>query len=593
MNIDTLNDWKRSHDCGGLRAEDEGKEALLMGWVNSRRDLGNLIFIDLRDRDGITQIVFDPQKESKCHEKAHILRNEWVIAVKGKVVRRLNGQENKNMATGDIELIATELKILNKTEVPPFQIDGAVDASETLRLKYRYLELRRPKIFQNFKRRHLMAVSIRDYLNERGFLEVETPILTKSTPEGARDYLVPSRVNKGTFFALPQSPQLFKQLLMVAGFEKYYQIVRCFRDEDLRADRQPEFTQVDLEMSFVNEDDVMDIFEGMVRRLFKEILDVDIVNPVPRIEYIEAMDRYGSDKPDTRFGLELKNISDIVSGCEFKVFKETVGNGGIVKGINVKGAANNFSRKIIDELAAYAAEFGAKGLAWIKITDGPWQSPIAKFLNENEQKSIEKVFDAAPNDLILLVADKQKIVNQALGALRLNIAARLELVAKDNYSFLWVTKFPLMEYNEEEGRFQAMHHPFTSPLIEDMPMLDSNTGKVRARAYDLILNGVEIGGGSIRIHDTMMQERIFNLLGISKEEADIKFGFLLEALKYGAPPHGGMAIGFDRLAAIMSGADSIREVIAFPKTSSASCLMTNAPSSVDEAQLKELGLSIR
>jgi aspartyl-tRNA synthetase len=593
MNIDTLNDWKRSHDCGSLRLEDEGKEAILMGWVNVRRDLGNLIFIDLRDRDGITQIVFDPQKESKCHEKAHVLRNEWVIAVKGKVVKRLKGQENKNMATGDIELAATELKILNKTEVPPFQIDGAVDASETLRLKYRYLELRRPKIFQNFKRRHLMAVCIRDYLNERGFLEVETPILTKSTPEGARDYLVPSRVNKGTFFALPQSPQLFKQLLMVAGFEKYYQIVRCFRDEDLRADRQPEFTQVDLEMSFVNEDDVMDIFEGMVRRLFREILDIDIVNPIPRMEYAEAMDRYGSDRPDTRFGLELKNVSDIVKDCEFKVFKEAVENGGVVRGINVKGAASDFSRKIIDELAAYASEFGAKGLAWIKITDGPWQSPIAKFLKEHEQKAVETLFDAAPGDLILLVADKKGIVNQALSALRLNVAARLNLIEKDKFSFLWVTKFPLIEYNEDEKRYQAMHHPFTSPLNEDLDMLDSDPLKVRARAYDLVLNGVEIGGGSIRIHDTMMQERIFNLLGISKEEADIKFGFLLEALKYGAPPHGGMAIGFDRLAAIMSGADSIREVIAFPKTSSASCLMTNAPSGVDEAQLKELGLSLR
>ncbi len=593
MIIDTLNDWKRSHDCGGLRAEDEGKEALLMGWVNVRRDLGNLIFIDLRDRDGITQIVFDSQKDSECHEKARILRSEWVIAIKGKVVKRLKGQENKNMPTGDVELIASELKILNRTEVPPFQIDGAVDASETLRLKYRYLELRRPKIFQNFKRRHLMAVSIRDYLNERGFMEVETPILTKSTPEGARDYLVPSRVNKGMFFALPQSPQLFKQLLMVAGFEKYYQIVRCFRDEDLRADRQPEFTQVDVEMSFVNEDDVMGIFEGMVRRLFKEILDIDIINPVPRMEYKEAMERFGNDKPDTRFGMELKDVSDIAKNCEFKVFKEAVEKGGVVKGINVKGAANEFSRKIIDELAAYAAGFGAKGLAWIKITDGPWQSPIAKFLNENEQKDVEKAFDAEPNDLILLVADKQSIVNQALGALRLNIAARLNLIQKDKFSFLWVTKFPLIEFNEEEKRYQAMHHPFTSPLYEDLDMLDKEPIKVRARAYDLVLNGVEIGGGSIRIHDTMMQERIFNLLGISKEEADMKFGFLLEALKFGAPPHGGMAIGFDRLVAIMSGVDSIREVIAFPKTSSASCLMTNAPSGVDDVQLKELGLSLR
>ena len=593
MKIDTLGDWKRTHDCGGLRAEDEGKETLLMGWVNSRRDLGNLIFIDLRDRDGITQVVFDPQKEKLSHEKAHILRNEWVIAVKGKVVRRLSGQENSSMPTGAIELIVGELKILNKTEVPPFQVDGAVDASETLRLKYRYLELRRPRIFQNFKRRHLMAASIRDYLNSMGFLEVETPILTKSTPEGARDYLVPSRVNEGMFYALPQSPQLFKQLLMVAGFEKYYQIVRCFRDEDLRADRQPEFTQVDLEMSFAVEEDVMDIFEGMVRRLFKEILAIDIMNPIPHMEYNEAMERYGSDRPDTRFEMELKNITDIAAECEFKVFKDAVGKGGMVKGINVKGAAADFSRKIIDELSGYVAEFGAKGLAWIKVNDGSWQSPIAKFFSDEEQKSIEETLDAVPGDLILLVADKQGVVHQSLGALRLKIADKLDLIPRERYDFLWVTKFPLVEYDEEEGRFQAIHHPFTSPLDEDLPMLEDAPEKVRARAYDLVLNGVEIGGGSVRIHDISMQERIFTLLGISKEEAEIKFGFLLEALKFGAPPHAGMAIGFDRLVAIMSGVDSIREVIAFPKTSSASCLLTNAPSVVDDGQLKELGLAIK
>ncbi len=593
MKVDTLEDWKRTHDCGSLGVEDEGTDALLMGWVNSRRDLGNLIFIDLRDRDGITQIVFDPQAEKECHEKAHVLRNEWVIAVKGRVSLRLAGQENSSMPTGGVELIAKELKILNKTEVPPFQIDGAVDASEALRLKYRYLELRRPKIFQNFKRRHLMAACVRDYLNAKGFLEVETPILTKSTPEGARDYLVPSRVNEGMFYALPQSPQLFKQLLMVAGFEKYYQIVRCFRDEDLRADRQPEFTQVDLEMSFVNEDDVMDIFEGMVRRLFREILDIDIIDPIPRMEYAEAMYRFGTDRPDKRFGMELKDISDIAAGCDFKVFKGAVEKGGIVKAITVKGAAGEFSRKIIDELSAYVADFGAKGLAWIKINDDSWQSPIAKFFSDQEQRAIEKTAEAVPGDLILVVADKPGIVNQALGALRLNIAGRLNLIAKDRYDFLWITKFPLIEYNEDEGRFQAMHHPFTSPLYEDLPMLDGKPEKVRARAYDLVLNGVEIGGGSVRIHDISMQAKIFEILGISKDEAESKFGFLLEALKYGAPPHAGMAIGFDRLAAIMSGADSIREVIAFPKTSSASCLLTNAPSKVDDEQLKELGLIIK
>ncbi len=592
MVIDTLGEWKRTHDCGSLRVEDKEKEVLLMGWVNSRRDLGNLIFIDLRDRDGITQVVFDPQVEKESHEKAHVLRNEWVIAVKGTVTARLEGRENSNMPTGAVELVAKELKILNKTEVPPFQVDGAVDASETLRLKYRYLELRRPRIFNNFKRRHLMAASIRDYLNTRGFLEVETPILTKSTPEGARDYLVPSRVNEGMFYALPQSPQLFKQLLMVAGFDKYYQIVRCFRDEDLRADRQPEFTQVDLEMSFANEEDVMDIFEGMVRRLFKEILDLDIVNPVPQMEYDEAMERFGSDRPDTRFDMELKSLTDIAADCGFKVFKGAVENGGIVKAINVKGAASDFSRKIIDELTASVAEYGAKGLAWIKINEEEWQSPIAKFFSDDEKSSIEKTVDAAPGDLILIVADKEGVVNQSLGALRLNIAHRLNIIPVGRFDFLWVTKFPLVEYDEDENRYQAIHHPFTAPLHEDLPMIEEDPGKVRSRAYDLVLNGVEIGGGSVRIHDISMQERIFALLGISKEEADMKFGFLLEALKYGAPPHAGMAIGFDRLAAIMSGADSIREVIAFPKTSSASCLMTNAPSEVDGSQLDELGLSL-
>ena len=593
MVIDTLENWKRTHDCGSLRIEDEGKEVLLMGWVNSRRDFGNLIFIDLRDRDGITQIVFDPQAEKQSHEKAHVLRNEWVIAVKGVVTKRLEGQENENMPTGAIELVVKELKILNKTEVPPFQVDGAVDASETLRLKYRYLELRRPKIFRNFKRRHMMAACIREYLNTRGFLEVETPILTKSTPEGARDYLVPSRVSEGMFYALPQSPQLFKQLLMVAGFEKYYQIVRCFRDEDLRADRQPEFTQVDLEMSFANEDDVMNVFEGMVKKLFKDILDREIVDPIPHMEYSEAMERFGTDRPDTRFGMELKDISGIAADCGFKVFKGAVENDGVVKAINVKGAASDFSRKILDELSAYVAGFGAKGLAWIKVNDDAWQSPIAKFFTDEEKSSIEEKLDAGTGDLLLIVADKPSVVYQSLGALRLNIAGRLNLIPEDRFDFLWVTKFPLVEYDEDEGRYQAIHHPFTAPLDEEVSMLDENPDKARSRSYDLVLNGVEVGGGSVRIHDMAMQEKIFNVLGISKEEADSKFGFLLEALRYGAPPHAGMAIGFDRLVAIMSGVDSIREVIAFPKTSSASCLLTNAPSMVDDDQLKELGLAIK
>ncbi len=590
MKIDALEDWSRSHDCGSLRIENIEQEALLMGWVNSRRDLGNLIFIDLRDREGITQVVFDPAVNGECHKKAHILRNEWVLAVKGKVTKRLEGQENKKMSTGDIELVATEIKILNRTEVPPFQVDGSVDASETLRLKYRYLELRRPRIFQNFKNRHLIAAGVREYLNKRGFIEVETPILTKSTPEGARDYLVPSRVNRGMFYALPQSPQLFKQLLMVAGFEKYYQIVRCFRDEDLRADRQPEFTQVDLEMSFAGEEDVMDVFEGMMRKLFKEMLGKEISNPIPRMEYSEAVERFGTDRPDTRFDLELKNISDILVNTGFKVFRTVIENSGIVKAVNVKNSASLFSRKAIDELSSYVAEYGAKGLAWIKINDDSWQSPIGKFFSDEEKKSIEAKLEASAGDLILILADDEKIVNQALGALRLNIAKRLDLIPGDRHDFIWITGFPLVEFDSDEERYQAVHHPFTSPLYDDLDRLDDKPEEVRSRSYDLVLNGVEIGGGSVRIHDIGMQERIFKILGISKEEADSKFGFLLEALKYGAPPHAGMALGFDRLVAIMSGVDSIREVIAFPKTSSASCLLTNAPSMVDGDQLDELGL---
>jgi aspartyl-tRNA synthetase len=590
MKIDTLDNWKRSHDCGSLRIEDAGQEALLMGWVNSRRDLGNLIFIDLRDRDGITQIVFDPQINKESHEKARILRNEWVIAVKGNVVSRIEGQENPDMATGAIELSVTDIKILNRTEVPPFQVDGAVDASETLRLKYRYLELRRNKVFQNFKMRHLIAACIRDYLNRNGFLEVETPFLTKSTPEGARDYLVPSRVNKGMFYALPQSPQLFKQLLMVAGFEKYYQIVRCFRDEDLRADRQPEFTQVDLEMSFTDENGVMAIFEGMMEDLFRKIMGEDIAFPIPIIEYKEAMDRFGTDRPDIRFGMKLEDITELAGKSGFKVFRNTVEKGGIVKAIKVEKAAQKFSRKILDDVSDYVTEWGAKGLAWVKINNEGWQSPIAKFFDDTDKNAITARFGAGPGDLLLIVADKSDIVNQSLGALRLDIAKRLNIEKEKKYSFLWVTRFPLFEYDEDEDRLQSVHHPFTSPLIEDLDILKKNPLKTRSQSYDLVLNGVEIGGGSVRIHDISLQEEVFGILGISKKEADLKFGFLLEALKYGAPPHAGMAIGFDRLVAIMSGVDSIRDVIAFPKTSSASCLLTNAPSPVDIDQLSELGL---
>lgn len=591
--IDSLGEWKRTHDCGSLRVEDKGQEVTLMGWVNGRRDLGNLIFIDLRDRGGLTQIVFDPQVDEKAHERAHVLRNEWVLAVKGMVFPREEGQKNPNLPTGDIELKVKELKLLNQTETPPFQVDGMVDASETLRLKYRYLELRRQRIFQNFQRRHLIASCVRAYLNRNGFLDVETPMLGKSTPEGARDYLVPSRVNKGGFYALPQSPQLFKQLLMVSGFDRYYQIVRCFRDEDLRADRQPEFTQVDLEMSFTDEEGVMGIIEGMMKEIFHEVLDVEVPLILPRMEYQEAMDRFGSDKPDIRFGMELQDISDLVEETEFRVFKQTVEAGGVVKGINVRQGADSFSRKALDELSGLVTEWGAKGLAWVKVTEEGWQSPLKKFFEDKQKDLINKSFEASPGDLLLLVADVPEVANQCLGLLRLDIAKKMALIKEGDYAFLWVTKFPLMEYNEEEKRFEAVHHPFTAPLDEDLHLLEDHPEKARARAYDLVLNGSEIGGGSVRIHNLAMQEQMFDNLGISREEARMKFGFFLDALKYGAPPHAGIALGFDRLVAIMCGLDSIREVIAFPKSLRATCPLTGAPSQVDKQQLDELGIALK
>ncbi len=590
--IDSLGDWDRTHHCGALRQEDTGREALLMGWVNSRRDLGNLIFIDLRDREGITQIVFDPQVDKEAHKRAHVLRNEWVLAVKGKVAPRLEGQENPDLATGAIEIKVTELKILNRTETPPFQVDGKVDASETLRLKHRYLELRRNNIFQNFRKRHEIAARIRDYFNRHGFIEVETPFLTKSTPEGARDYLVPSRVNRGFFYALPQSPQLFKQLLMIAGFDRYYQIVRCFRDEDLRADRQPEFTQVDVEMSFVDERAVMGTIENMMAELFREILSRDIPSPIPRLTYQEAMDRYGSDKPDLRFGLELRELTDLVRDTEFRSFRQVVEGGGAVKAILVEKGAPAFSRKGLDELSRVVVDHGAKGLAWVKVNEEGWQSPLGKFFSDEEKSAINRHLGAEPEDLILMVADARDIVNPSLGILRLELGRRLELIREGEFAFVWITEFPLVEYNEEERRLEAMHHPFTAPLDEDLALLAEQPEKVRARSYDLALNGSEIGGGSIRIHDIAMQRKMFDLLGIPQEEADRKFGFLLEALKYGAPPHGGIALGFDRLVAIMTGIESIREVIAFPKTASAACPLTDAPSRVDPRQLEELGLSL-
>jgi len=563
-----------------------------MGWVNSRRDLGNLIFIDLRDREGITQIVFDPATSPEVHRKAHILRNEWVLAVKGTVSPRLEGQENPKLPTGEIEVRAADLKILNRTETPPFQVDGAVDGSETLRLRYRYLELRRKRVFDHFRRRHLMAASIREYLNRTGFIEVETPFLTKSTPEGARDYLVPSRVNKGLFYALPQSPQLFKQLLMVAGFDRYYQIVRCFRDEDLRADRQPEFTQVDLEMSFADENSVISVVEGMIRELFESILGKEVSVPIPRLEYADAMERFGTDRPDMRFGLELMEITDLVRDSEFQVFRQVAESGGAVKAVRVPGGATAFSRKQLDELSRLAAGWGAKGLLSIKLTPEGWQSSLGKFLDAGRKEAIDRRLAVSPGDLILLVADTRKTASLVLGLLRLELGRRLGLTKAGDYAFVWVTRFPLLEYNEEEKRLESVHHPFTSPLEEDMPMLEAHPDKVRARAYDIVLNGSEIGGGSVRIHNLGVQEKVFRLLGIPREEAELKFGFFLEALRYGAPPHAGIALGFDRLVAIMTGVDSIREIIAFPKTASATCLLTDAPSRVDQRQLEELGIGL-
>ncbi|RLC28072.1 MAG: aspartate--tRNA ligase [Deltaproteobacteria bacterium] len=592
ITIDTLGDWRRTHDCGALRSGDAGREAVLMGWVNSRRDLGNLIFVDLRDRGGITQVVFDPQADPESHRRARVLRNEWVVAVKGTVSPRLEGRENPAMPTGSIELRVTGLKILNRTETPPFQVDGAVDASETLRLKYRYLELRRPQVYRVFHTRHRIAAFIRSFLNRKGFIDVETPFLTKSTPEGARDYLVPSRVNRGLFYALPQSPQLFKQLLMIAGFERYYQLVRCFRDEDLRADRQPEFTQVDLEMAFVDEEGVMGVFEEMMIRLFEDVLDVTVPGPMLRLEYGEAMDRFGTDRPDMRFEMELQDMTDIAGRSDFRVFRGVIEGGGVVKAITVRAGADRFSRKGLDELSPVAVAAGAKGLAWIKVTEKGWQSSLSKFFSDEDKAALNRRLGAGPGDLVIMVADRRAVANAALGALRLAVARRLDLIPTGEYAFLWITRFPLLEYDETEKRLQAVHHPFTAPVEEDLSLLDTHPEQVRARAYDLVLNGTEIGGGSVRIHNPDIQEKMLSILGISPEAARAKFGFLLEALRYGAPPHGGMALGFDRLAAMMTGVGSIREVIAFPKTTSAACLMTDAPSRVDAAQLRELGLQL-
>lgn len=587
-----LGDWKRSHYCGDLSKQDIGREVCLMGWVHRRRDHGGLIFIDLRDRTGIAQLALDPDRDPQSHAKAEAVRNEFVVAAIGTVSPRPEGTVNPKMKTGEVEIEVSELRILNVAKTPPFMLDEYTEVAENLRLKYRYLDLRRDSIQQNIMMRHQVAQTTRKYLSDHGFLEIETPMLTKSTPEGARDYLVPSRVNPGNFYALPQSPQIFKQLLMVSGYDRYFQITRCFRDEDLRADRQPEFTQIDCELSFVDKDDVMTVMEGMIAAIFKSSLDVELSVPMPRLSYAEVMDRYGVDNPDLRFEMELVNLTEIVRGCGFKVFASVAENGGLVKAMNVKGCAT-FSRKELDDLTDFAAIYGAKGMAWVKILeDGSWQSPIAKFFTEEELAQIGAALDAKPGDLLLFGADTPAIANESLGRLRGHLGQKLSLANPNEYKFLWVTDFPLLEWDGETRRHVAVHHPFTAPLDEDIPLLDSDPGKARAKAYDLVLNGSEIGGGSIRIHNQEVQSRMFNLLGIGTEEAREKFGFLLDALEFGAPPHGGIAFGLDRIMMILTKAGSIRDVIAFPKTQKATDLMSEAPGTVDEKQLRELGIRL-
>ena len=583
---------KRSHRCTEVTTANIGQEVTVMGWVQKSRNKGGIIFVDLRDRSGILQIIFE---ESDCgaesFAKAEKLRSEYVIAVTGRVEAR-SGAVNENLATGAIEVRANSLRILSESETPPFPIEENSKTKEELRLKYRFLDLRRPDMQRNLLLRSKIAILTRQFLAEEGFLEIETPTLIKSTPEGARDYLVPSRVHPGSFYALPQSPQLFKQLLMCSGYDRYFQLARCYRDEDLRADRQPEFTQIDMELSFVDVDDVIDVNERLLHKLFKEILNVEIPQPIPRMTWQEAMDRFGSDKPDLRFGMELKNVSDVVKDCEFVVFKGALENGGTVRGINAEGQGH-MPRKKIDALVEFAKGYGAKGLAYVAIQeDGSYKSSFAKFMTEEQMQDLISAMDGKPGDLLLFAADKNKVVWDVLGNLRLEIARQLDLLKKDDYKFLWVTEFPLLEYSEEQGRFVAMHHPFTMPMDEDWHLIDSDPGAVRAKAYDIVLNGTEIGGGSVRIHQSDIQSKMFEVLGFTPEKAQEQFGFLLEAFKYGVPPHAGLAYGLDRVVMLMGGCDSIREVIAFPKVKDASCLMTEAPTPVDPKQLEELGIEV-
>ncbi|MGN0271997.1 MAG: aspartate--tRNA ligase [Lachnospiraceae bacterium] len=582
----------RTHRCTEVSGQNIGETVTVMGWVQKRRNLGSLIFVDLRDRSGILQIVFDePQVGSEGFEKAGSLRSEFVIAVTGKVQKR-SAAVNENLKTGDIEIIAEDIRVLSEAETPPFPIEENCQTKEEVRLKYRYLDLRRPDLQRNLMMKSKVSMLLRNFMEKEGFLEIETPILMKSTPEGARDYLVPSRVHHGCFYALPQSPQLYKQLLMCSGYDRYFQIARCFRDEDLRADRQPEFTQADMELSFVDVDDVIDVNERLLAYVFKEAIGVEVPLPIPRMTWQEAMDRFGSDKPDTRFGMELVNVSDVVAGCDFGVFTGALENGGSVRGINAKGQGN-MPRKKIDKLVEFAKGYGAKGLAYMAINeDGTYKSSFAKFMTEEELQALAEKMQGEPGDLLLFAADKNKVVWDVLGALRLELARQMELLDKNQYNFLWVTEFPLLEWSEEENRFMAMHHPFTMPMEEDWDKIDSDPGAVRAKAYDIVLNGTELGGGSVRIHQNDIQEKMLEVLGFTNEQAHEQFGFLLDAFKYGVPPHAGLAYGLDRMVMLMMQCDSIRDVIAFPKVKDASCLMSNAPDVVDIKQLEELGIEI-